>query len=43
MQFMTRGRDDAVSAAGPHRVLVSVIGPGTWQFGGEWGNDFTPG
>jgi myo-inositol catabolism protein IolS len=24
-------------------VLVSVIGLGTWQFGGEWGKDFTPG
>jgi aryl-alcohol dehydrogenase-like predicted oxidoreductase len=20
---------------------VSVIGVGTWQFGGEWGHDFT--
>jgi len=31
-----------------HRTLgktglkVSVIGIGTWQFGGEWGKTFTP-
>jgi myo-inositol catabolism protein IolS len=24
-------------------VPVSVIGLGTWQFGGEWGKDFTQG
>lgn len=24
-------------------LTVSVIGIGTWQFGGEWGRDFTPG
>src|SRR3954464_5976790 len=23
-------------------LRVSVIGVGTWQFGGEWGKDFTP-
>lgn len=23
-------------------IRVSVIGLGTWQFGGEWGHDFTP-
>ncbi len=24
-------------------ISVSVVGVGTWQFGGEWGHDFTPG
>jgi myo-inositol catabolism protein IolS len=24
-------------------LRVSVIGLGTWQFGGEWGKDFTQG
>ena len=24
-------------------LRVSVVGMGTWQFGGEWGKDFTPG
>jgi len=28
---------------GSTEIEVSVIGLGTWQFGGEWGKDFTPG
>jgi len=24
-------------------LKVSVVGVGTWQFGGEWGKPFTPG
>src|SRR5687767_712881 len=27
---------------GKTNLGVSVIGVGTWQFGGEWGKDFTP-
>ena len=26
---------------GKTNLRVSVIGIGTWQFGGEWGKDFT--
>jgi myo-inositol catabolism protein IolS len=26
---------------GKTRLVVSVVGIGTWQFGGEWGKDFT--
>jgi aryl-alcohol dehydrogenase-like predicted oxidoreductase len=28
---------------GKTELKVSVIGIGTWQFGGEWGMDFTQG
>lgn len=28
---------------GKTELIVSVIGIGTWQFGGEWGKDFTQG
>src|SRR5437867_4674769 len=27
---------------GKTELKVSVIGLGTWQFGGEWGKDFSP-
>lgn len=33
MHFRTLGRTN---------LKVSVVGVGTWQFGGEWGMDFTP-
>jgi myo-inositol catabolism protein IolS len=33
MQYRTLGRTG---------LAVSVIGVGTWQFGGEWGKDFAP-
>jgi myo-inositol catabolism protein IolS len=26
---------------GKTNLRVSVVGIGTWQFGGEWGKDFT--
>ena len=26
---------------GVTKLSVSVVGIGTWQFGGEWGHDFT--